>query len=637
MPPMSFETGTHIGSYVISEKLGQGGMATVYKAHHERLDRYVAIKVLHPAFKDNDDFLKRFTREAQVVAKLEHPNIVPVYDFAEHDGYPYLVMRYVEGETLKDTLNRGQLSRQEIIRIAQGIADGLDYAHQQGVLHRDIKPSNILMTNGGGIYIADFGLARMTQAGESTMSQDMIMGTPQYISPEQAKGSENLDGRTDIYSFGIIVYEMVTGQVPFQSDTSYSIIHSQIFDAPPNPRTINTDVSPELETVLLNVLNKEPENRYPTAGAFMTAFKDAAVGIPSKITPAAVPVQPASTEKVTSAGITQVAPPLPTLDEAPAAPPAQTETLTTPSKRPWKLIAAGAAILALILVAGAVIMSNRSSSGDEQTEVAPPAQTDQISNEIDLVLSDEPEQPNMDQDAPPPPEGANPNPPPAGRPGELEDSPFNNLRVPENIRPIQELTTLLEAEPDDNQLRLELAVAFLQNREPERARELLLPLLRPLRTPIVMLGLAHNLMMQREYDLAAIVLEEGIVKFQESQEIQQMLMMTYILSGGPPDRVDRYLDRLDELNANETTIAIGEAFLAFSNDDLALAEEILMTEIESDQPDFVADLLFVLANLNMGVGETEEALAIFEEALTLNPPPWLTTLIQENIVELQNQ
>ncbi|MFQ5420488.1 MAG: serine/threonine-protein kinase, partial [Anaerolineae bacterium] len=259
---MSFADGTAVGSYKIIEKLGQGGMATVYRAYHEALDRYVAIKVLHAAYKDDEVFLRRFTREARVVARLEHQHIVPVYDFAEHEGYPYLVMRFVEGETLKERMSQGALSRPEILRVAAAVAQALDYAHAQGVLHRDIKPSNILLTKGGGVFIADFGLARITQAGESTMSQDMIMGTPQYISPEQAKGVKEIDGRTDIYSFAIVLYEMLTGQVPFQSDTSYAIIHAQIFDPPPRPSLINDKISTAVEEVLLKGLNKEPADRY---------------------------------------------------------------------------------------------------------------------------------------------------------------------------------------------------------------------------------------------------------------------------------------------------------------------------------------------------------------------------------------
>ncbi|MCA9901336.1 MAG: serine/threonine protein kinase, partial [Anaerolineales bacterium] len=314
---MSFEPGSIVGNYRIEEKLGQGGMATVYKAHHERLDRPVAVKVLHAIFKDDDTFLRRFTREAQVVARLEHPNIVPVYDFAEHEGYPYLVMRFVQGQTLKEKLSQGTLSTKEMLHVASRVADGLDHAHKQGVLHRDIKPSNILLTKGGGGFIADFGLARITQSGESTMSQDMIMGTPQYISPEQAKGNMDLDGRTDIYSFGIVVYEMVTGRVPFASDTGYSVIHSQIFDPPPLPSSLNDKISPALELVLLKVLSKEPADRYATAGEFVAAFKTALEDAPSKIGPAGSLVLPDSTEKKTQPVATAVLSP----KEAPPAPP----------------------------------------------------------------------------------------------------------------------------------------------------------------------------------------------------------------------------------------------------------------------------------------------------------------------------
>ena len=272
---MSFEIGSTVGAYEIVKKLGQGGMATVYQAYHAALDRHVAIKVLHATFKDDNSFLRRFSREAKVVAKLEHAHIVPVYDFAEHDGYPYLVMRYIEGETLKERMAQGILPKSEIVRVATAVAQALDYAHQQGVLHRDIKPSNILLTKGGGVYIADFGLARITQAGESTLSQDMIMGTPQYISPEQAKGETDIDGRTDVYSFAIVLYELVTGRVPFQSDTSYAIIHAQIFDPPPPPSQLNSKIGPALEAVLLQALSKAPADRYQTAGELAAALHTA--------------------------------------------------------------------------------------------------------------------------------------------------------------------------------------------------------------------------------------------------------------------------------------------------------------------------------------------------------------------------
>jgi serine/threonine protein kinase len=239
---MPFAEGENIGPYRVIEQLGQGGMATVYKAYHAALDRFVALKVLHPAFYEDRTFTGRFQREARVVAKLEHPNIVPIYDFAEHEKRPYLVMKYIEGETLKARLSRGPLQADEVTRVVDAVGSALAYAHKQGILHRDIKPSNVLLSNDGGIYLADFGLARIAQAGESTLSSDSIMGTPQYISPEQARGDKDLDAGTDIYSFGVMLYEMVVGQVPFNADTPFSIIHDHIYTPMPLPRSINKDV-----------------------------------------------------------------------------------------------------------------------------------------------------------------------------------------------------------------------------------------------------------------------------------------------------------------------------------------------------------------------------------------------------------
>ena len=214
---MSFNIGENIGPYRIIEQLGQGGMATVFKAYHAALDRYVALKVLHPAFNQDQTFTARFQREARVVAKLEHSNIVPIYDYSEHEARPYLVMKYIEGDTLKARLNQGPLKSNEIEDVINSIGSALAYAHRQGILHRDIKPSNVMIATDGSMYLADFGLARIAQAGESTMSSDSIMGTPQYISPEQAMGIKDLDAGTDIYSFGVMLYEMVVGQVPFLS------------------------------------------------------------------------------------------------------------------------------------------------------------------------------------------------------------------------------------------------------------------------------------------------------------------------------------------------------------------------------------------------------------------------------------
>src|SRR5512143_1293752 len=248
---MTFSIGENVGPYRITDKLGQGGMATVYRAYHANLDRYVALKVLHAVFKEDPNFLARFRREAQIVARLEHPGIVPIYDYNEHNGEPYLVMRFIEGETLKARLARTPLTLEETLKIMTAISQALTYAHERGILHRDIKPSNILLEKGSEPFLADFGLARMASAGESTLSKDTMLGTPQYMSPEQAQGLQDLDAGTDIYSLGVVLYELVVGRVPFNADTPYAIVHDHIYAPLPLPTAVNPEVPKAVEQVLL--------------------------------------------------------------------------------------------------------------------------------------------------------------------------------------------------------------------------------------------------------------------------------------------------------------------------------------------------------------------------------------------------
>lgn len=271
---MPFQNGENVGAYRIIEQLGQGGMATVYKAYHATLDRHVAIKVLHPAFKEDENFFTRFKREAQIVAKLDHPNIVPIYDFAE-TGEPYIVMKFIEGMTLKHRIKQKPLTLEETLKIMNAVAAGLNYAHQRGILHRDVKPSNVMIDKDDMPYLADFGLARIASSGESTMSQDVLIGTPHYISPEQAKGVRTLGPETDIYAMGIMLYEIVVGRVPFSADTPYAIVHDHIYKPLPIPSQVNPSVPPQVETVLLKALAKEPSDRYPSAPELMDAFKSA--------------------------------------------------------------------------------------------------------------------------------------------------------------------------------------------------------------------------------------------------------------------------------------------------------------------------------------------------------------------------
>lgn len=272
---MVLREGEMVGGYRVLEQLGQGGMATVYKAYHEQLDRHVAIKVMHQNFLEDESFLMRFRREAQIVARLEHPNIISVYDYNEHQGQPYLVMKYVEGETLKRTLSRGAPSLDEVLHVMTSVGSALTYAHEKGVLHRDIKPSNIIIDSSNTPYLADFGLARIAQAGESTMSADMLLGTPHYISPEQAKGIKNLDGRADLYSLGVVLYELLVGRVPYTADTPYAIVHDHIYAPLPLPSAVNPDIPETVEGVLLKSLAKDPNDRYQTANEMVADLRSA--------------------------------------------------------------------------------------------------------------------------------------------------------------------------------------------------------------------------------------------------------------------------------------------------------------------------------------------------------------------------
>ncbi len=280
---MTFQQGQQVGSYIISNAIGRGGMAMVYRARHARLDRTVAIKVLHANYADDNDFLRRFQREAQVVSDLDHPNIVMLHDYDTFDGQPYLVMKYVQGRTLKDIMAERTLSLDEIVRLMTDIADALTYAHKHGVLHRDVKPGNIIVEDGpnstlGTPYLTDFGLARVVQQGESTMSFGKIVGTPYYLSPEQGNGKEDVGPAADVYALGVLLYELVVGKVPFDGKTAHGIIHDHIYTPPPKPSRVNSNVPSEVEAVLLRALRKKPADRYQSPNALMKDFRAAVDG-----------------------------------------------------------------------------------------------------------------------------------------------------------------------------------------------------------------------------------------------------------------------------------------------------------------------------------------------------------------------
>lgn len=271
-------SGKEIGKYRITERIGHGGMAEVYKGVHTHLDREVAIKVLHGYLLEGGDFLARFKREAKAVANLRHPNIVQVYDFDIQDDIIFMVMEYIDGTDLQSKLveldNKGEhLSIKQIGSIIKDIASALDYAHSQGMLHRDVKPSNILLDKNGKAYLTDFGIARLLSDQKLTATGTLI-GTPAYMSPEQGKGEE-VSRESDIYSLGVVAFELLTGQVPYDAQTPIAIVQKQIADPIPDLRAFVQDVPESAQEVIETALAKAPEQRYPSAEALVIALRGA--------------------------------------------------------------------------------------------------------------------------------------------------------------------------------------------------------------------------------------------------------------------------------------------------------------------------------------------------------------------------
>ena len=266
--------GQAIGGYDVERVIGRGGMATVYLARQQSMNRHVALKVLPKQFVNDDTYLQRFEREVAIVSKLEHRNIIPVYDYGEHDGLPFIVMRYMPSGSIDDLLLDGPMSPEQVLKFVAQIAPALDYAHLKDVLHRDLKPSNVLLDDDGGAFLTDFGIARLAGDGVSAITTQGVVGTPSYMSPEQAQGKP-LDGRSDLYALGVMLFEMLTGRRPFESETPYSIAVMQVTTPPPNLRAINPLVSQAVEKVVLKSLSKKADDRYPTAVALYEALKTA--------------------------------------------------------------------------------------------------------------------------------------------------------------------------------------------------------------------------------------------------------------------------------------------------------------------------------------------------------------------------
>lgn len=271
------DIGKTLGSYGIVDEIGSGGMAIVYRANQPSLGRQVAIKVLSPELARDKVFRERFLREARTIAQLAHPNILPVYDSGQdpETGALYFVMQLVEGGALSQRLGQ-PMEVEAAVRITAQIARALDYAHKRGLIHRDVKPANVLLTPDGHPLLSDFGIARMMDGTHLTQT-GVSLGTPAYMSPEQARGGL-VDHRTDIYALGVMIYEMLSGQLPFKSDTPVGMLHQHAFVAPPPLHILRPDLPKSLEKVIMRALAKDPNQRYASAGELADALEGALTG-----------------------------------------------------------------------------------------------------------------------------------------------------------------------------------------------------------------------------------------------------------------------------------------------------------------------------------------------------------------------
>lgn len=275
--------GKTLGRYQIVARIGRGGMAEVYKAYHQAMNRYVGIKVLHAHLVEDDSFIGRFEREARSIGQLRHPNIVQAIDFDSQHSMYYMVMEFIDGPTLKAEMSARQkenkpFTMEEVARIYLALGNALDYAHRRDMIHRDIKPANVMINQEGNIILTDFGIARIIGATTQFTQTGTMTGTPAYMSPEQGRGAK-VDGRSDVYSLGVMLYEIVTGSVPFEAETPIGVVMKHVTEPLPPPRQVNAAIPTAVEEVIFKALQKNPDDRYQTPGALAQGIRQA-VGLP---------------------------------------------------------------------------------------------------------------------------------------------------------------------------------------------------------------------------------------------------------------------------------------------------------------------------------------------------------------------
>ncbi|MBF6591703.1 MAG: protein kinase, partial [Ktedonobacterales bacterium] len=285
---MSELLGKTLGQYQVVELIGQGGMARVYKAYQPTLDRYVAIKVIPTRAESaqEHDFRQRFTTEAQLIAKLAHPHIVPIHDFGEDGDWAYIVMEYVTHGTVRERLMQAEATRIRLnllwsLKVIEQAAEALDFAHAAGIVHRDVKPGNMLLRTEDYLLLSDFGIATILAARRASSFAGGSMGTPQYMAPEQAVPGGNVDGRADIYSLGVVLFQCVAGQLPFMADTQRALVMKHAHQPPPRPAALVPGLAPSVERIILRALTKDPNARYPHAAAMAAELRMARAELPA--------------------------------------------------------------------------------------------------------------------------------------------------------------------------------------------------------------------------------------------------------------------------------------------------------------------------------------------------------------------
>jgi YVTN family beta-propeller protein len=356
--------GQQIKQYVIQQKIGEGGMGSVYTAQQPAMNRIVVLKVLSAKIVKTPEMLRRFQREVEVIARLEHPYIVPVYDYGEIEDNPFVVMRYLPGGTLEDKLRVAEVDREPLLRSLEQVAEALDYAHERGVVHRDLKPGNILFDERGNAYLADFGIAKAMAGDQDLTATGGIVGTPAYMSPEQARG-EKLDGRTDVYSLAVVAYQTLAGKLPFEAGTVWEWIDSHLAAPVPSILMATPGLPPRVDDVFQRGLAKEPAQRQTTATQFMRELHEALGGAslgtaPTSAEPAATLARPERTHRPSAfpGTVRQVA-----SGGAAATAAAPLPEVRKPSLVPWLLLGLALLVLAagtlLVVGSGAFLFSQR--------------------------------------------------------------------------------------------------------------------------------------------------------------------------------------------------------------------------------------------------------------------------------------